>query len=141
MAISEKQASRRSLTNLVLIKVLSPFLAGPFASTNTPSLYTDLEGKHSPRNGSHFVTLLNGHGKNHKPAPFENGHVPYCNGFHEPEAGETSLEKTVGHGRPISQSFPKRLPSWRSRENENDDRLNGRTQYTVVSAFLAKKLR
>ena len=82
------------------------------------------------------MTLFNGLGKNHKPAPFENGHVPYnmssCNGFHEPEAREINLEKTVGHGRPISQSFPKRLPSWASAENENDDRLNGRTQYTVV---------
>ena len=80
------------------------------------------------------MTLLNGLGKNHKPASFENVRVPYnmssCNGFHEPEV---SLEKTVGHGRPISQSFPKQLPSWASAENENDDRLNGRTQYTVVS--------
>lgn len=83
------------------------------------------------------MTLFNGHGKNHKPAPFENGHVRYnmssCNGFYEPQSRETTLEKTVGHGRPMSQSFPKRLPSWESSASENDDRLNhGRTQYTVV---------
>ena len=135
MTIIEKQVS--SSTNVVLIKALSLFLAVPFASRNSQGLYADLEEKHSPRNGSHCVTLFNGHLKNHKPAPFENGHVGYnassCNGFHEPEVRETSLEKTVGHGRPISQSFPKRLPSWGSPASENDDRLNhGRTQYTVV---------
>ena len=84
------------------------------------------------------MTLFNGLGKNHKPVPFENGYVGYnnglsCNGFHETEPHEKSLEKTVGHGRPISQSFPKRLPSWGSSVSENDDRLNhDRTQYTVV---------
>lgn len=81
------------------------------------------------------MTLLNGHGKNHKPAPFENGYnMPSCNGFHEPELHEKSLEKTVGHGRPMSQSFPKQLPSWGSPISENNDRLNhDLTQYTVVS--------
>lgn len=83
------------------------------------------------------MALFNGHGKNHKTAPFENGYVGYDmssrNGFHEQEANETSPEKTVGHGRPISQSFPKRLPSWRSPVCENNDRVNhGRTQYSVV---------
>lgn len=75
------------------------------------------------------MTLFNGHGKN--------GYVDYgtisCNGLHKTEARETSPERTVGYGRPKSQSHPKRLHSWSGPPSENEDRFCHRgSQYIMV---------
>lgn len=75
------------------------FFVGLFVLMNILSLYIDLEGKYLLRNGSYFVILFNGYGKNYKFVFFENGYVLYCNGFYELEVGEISFEKIVGYGR------------------------------------------
>ncbi|KAL9960555.1 hypothetical protein ACROYT_G034030 [Oculina patagonica] len=109
------------------ISLCSSELEDPFAGTSTPECIT--QGTISPRNRSHCVTLFNGHGKN--------GCVGYetipCNGFHKTEARETSPERTVGYGRPRSQSYPKRLHSWSGPSSENEDRFNHRGSQCKMS--------
>lgn len=102
------------------------------------------ESNSSPKNGYHFATLMNGYSNGLNAGASLNGYrAEYnlnttCNGFYSTFKNDTRPEKTVGHGRPKTQSQSSRMRSFSDSSSSNHYR--GNYSRKVDCCFVGLKL-